>query len=91
MRGLLANFAVVLCHAIAAIFDVKGHVNVTDIMPDAMPPSVKRALSEVLVDPSHGVMNVTRIDPDHPKVKPRWRLSKYGHATESRLRSSAEL
>ena len=60
--GLLANPAVVLCHAIAVIIDEKGHVNASDLMPDAMPASVKRALADVVVDPG----------PDGPEINDWW-------------------
>lgn len=49
--GLLANPGVVLAHAIASIIDAKGHVLVRDILPDAIPESVRHALSEIVVDP----------------------------------------
>lgn len=49
--GLLANPGVVLCHAIASIIDAKGHVLVRDILPDAIPESVRHALSDIVVDP----------------------------------------
>jgi acetylornithine deacetylase/succinyl-diaminopimelate desuccinylase-like protein len=49
--GLLANPAVILANAIASIIDAKGHVAVRDILPSAMPESVRRALADVEVDP----------------------------------------
>ena len=49
--GLLANPGVVLAHAIASIIDAKGHVLVRDILPDAIPESVRHALSDIVVDP----------------------------------------
>ncbi len=49
--GLLANPAVILCHAIASIIDVKGHVQARDIMPNHIPNSVRAALADLVIDP----------------------------------------
>lgn len=60
--GLLANPGVVLCHAIASIIDVKGHVLARDILPDRIPDSVRAALADVVVDPG----------PDGPEINAWW-------------------
>jgi acetylornithine deacetylase/succinyl-diaminopimelate desuccinylase-like protein len=49
--GLLANPAVVLCHAITSIIDAKGKVLARDIVPDHIPNSVRHALADLVVDP----------------------------------------
>jgi acetylornithine deacetylase/succinyl-diaminopimelate desuccinylase-like protein len=49
--GLLANPATILCNAIASIIDATGRVAVRDILPAAIPDSVRRALADVEVDP----------------------------------------
>ncbi len=60
--GLLANPGVVLCHAIASIIDAKGHVMARDIVPDQIPPSVRKALKDIVVDPG----------PDGPTIDSWW-------------------
>jgi acetylornithine deacetylase/succinyl-diaminopimelate desuccinylase-like protein len=60
--GLLANPAVVLCHAIAAIIDAKGHVQARDIVPNHIPNSVRAALADLVIDPG----------PDGPKIDEWW-------------------
>jgi len=49
--GLLANPGVILCHAIASIIGADGHVHAREILPEAIPDSVRRALTDVVVDP----------------------------------------
>ncbi len=49
--GLLANPATILCNAIASIIDASGQVAVREILPAAIPDSVRRALADVEVDP----------------------------------------
>ena len=44
--GLLANPGVILSHAIASIIDAKGHVLARDILPRAIPNSVRAALAD---------------------------------------------
>ncbi len=44
--GLLANPGIVLAHAIAAIIDAKGRVLARDILPRAIPNSVRAALAD---------------------------------------------
>ncbi len=60
--GLLANPGVLLCHAIASIIDAKGHVLARAILPDQIPDSVRRALSDVVVEPG----------PDGPEINSWW-------------------
>ena len=60
--GLLANPGVVLCHAIASIIDAKGHVLAREILPERIPDSVRRALTDIVVDPG----------PDGPEINTWW-------------------
>jgi acetylornithine deacetylase/succinyl-diaminopimelate desuccinylase-like protein len=60
--GLLANPAVILAHAIASIIEADGHVAVRDVLPQAIPDSVRRALADVEVDPG----------PDGPRIDHGW-------------------
>ncbi len=60
--GLLANPAVILCHAIASIIDAKGHVLARDIMPERIPNSVRVALADLEIDPG----------PDGPAIDEWW-------------------
>ena len=60
--GLLANPGVVLCNAIASIIDAKGHVLAREILPDAIPNSVRNALADVVVDPGE----------DGPEINEWW-------------------
>lgn len=52
--GLLANPGVVLAHALAAIVDRSGRVLVPELLPAAMPDSVRRALADCAVEPGAG-------------------------------------
>jgi acetylornithine deacetylase/succinyl-diaminopimelate desuccinylase-like protein len=49
--GLLANPGVVLAHALASIIDRNGRVQVPELLPQAMPASVRRALVDCAVEP----------------------------------------
>jgi acetylornithine deacetylase/succinyl-diaminopimelate desuccinylase-like protein len=60
--GLLANPAVILCHAIASIIDAKGHVLARDILPSHIPNSARDALADLRVDPG----------PDGPTIDEWW-------------------
>jgi acetylornithine deacetylase/succinyl-diaminopimelate desuccinylase-like protein len=60
--GLLANPAVILCHAIASIIDAKGHVLAREILPDRIPNSARAALADLVVDPG----------PDGPEIDEWW-------------------
>lgn len=48
--GLLANPGVILAHAIASIIDAKGKVLAREILPRAIPNSVRAALADCRVD-----------------------------------------
>lgn len=52
--GLLANPAVLLAHAIAAIVSASGTIEVQELKPRAIPPAVRRALAEVELEPEAG-------------------------------------
>lgn len=60
--GLLANPGVILAHAIAAIIDAKGRVAVRDILPRAIPNSVRAALADCEIDGGE----------DGPAIDPWW-------------------
>ena len=60
--GLLANPAVLLAHAIAAIVSDKGVIRIPELKPQAIPSSVKRALAEVHLDSM----------PGEPPIDPDW-------------------
>jgi acetylornithine deacetylase/succinyl-diaminopimelate desuccinylase-like protein len=60
--GLLANPAVILCHAIASIIDARGHVLAREILPDSIPNSARVALADLAVDPG----------PDGPEIDAWW-------------------
>jgi acetylornithine deacetylase/succinyl-diaminopimelate desuccinylase-like protein len=48
--GLLANPGVILSHAIASIIDAKGRVQARDILPRAIPNSVRAALADCEIE-----------------------------------------
>jgi acetylornithine deacetylase/succinyl-diaminopimelate desuccinylase-like protein len=48
--GLLANPAIILAHAIASIADAKGKVLLPDLLPQEIPPSVRKALAGLTVE-----------------------------------------
>ncbi|HEY4370675.1 MAG TPA: M20 family metallopeptidase [Burkholderiales bacterium] len=52
--GLLANPGVVLAHALASVIDRNGRVLVPELLPEAMPDSVRRALADCAVAPGPG-------------------------------------
>jgi acetylornithine deacetylase/succinyl-diaminopimelate desuccinylase-like protein len=52
--GLLANPAVILANAIAAIIDRQGRIKARGIVPEHIPNSVRVALADIAVDPGEG-------------------------------------
>ena len=60
--GLLANPGVILAHAIASIVDARGRVLARDIVPRAIPNSVRDALADCEVDGGE----------DGPEIDPWW-------------------
>jgi acetylornithine deacetylase/succinyl-diaminopimelate desuccinylase-like protein len=53
--GLLANPGIILAHALAAIVGPNGQIRVPDLVPDGIPPSVRRALADCeVVEPEKG-------------------------------------
>jgi len=58
--GLLSNPGIILAHAIACLVDPKGKILVPELRPEAIPPSVKRALADLDVTGEGG----PAIDPD---------------------------
>jgi acetylornithine deacetylase/succinyl-diaminopimelate desuccinylase-like protein len=48
--GLLANPGIILSHAIASITDARGAIRVPEWRPDTLTPSVKKALSDLVID-----------------------------------------
>lgn len=59
--GLLANPAVLLAHAIATVVSANGVIQIPELKPGAIPPSVKRALAEIQLESMPGE---PAIDPD---------------------------
>ena len=59
--GLLANPGVILAHALASIVDRNGKVLVRDLVPQALPNSVRVALADCTIEPGEGS---PAIDPD---------------------------
>ena len=49
--GLLANPGIILANAIAAIVSASGRISVRDLVPRAMPNSVRAALADCAIDP----------------------------------------
>jgi acetylornithine deacetylase/succinyl-diaminopimelate desuccinylase-like protein len=60
--GILANPGVILAHAIASISDAKGKVLAREILPRAIPNSVRAALADCRVDGG----------PDGPQIDEWW-------------------
>jgi acetylornithine deacetylase/succinyl-diaminopimelate desuccinylase-like protein len=60
--GLLSSPSVQLSHALASIVGPTGQVRIPEWVPDAIPDSVKRALSTCEVKPG----------PDEPVIDPNW-------------------
>ncbi len=60
--GLLANPGIMLAHALSSIVTREGRVLVRDLLPDAIPDSVKRALKDCTPTP----------EPDEPQIDPWW-------------------
>ena len=60
--GLLSNPAIQLSHAIASIVGSTGQIRVPALVPDAIPPSVRQALADCVVDAG----------PDGPVIEPWW-------------------
>lgn len=48
--GLLRNPGIVLAHAIASITDARGALRIPEWRPDTLTPSVRRAISDLIVD-----------------------------------------
>ncbi|WP_366655469.1 M20 family metallopeptidase [Fodinicurvata sp. EGI_FJ10296] len=59
--GLLADPAITLAHAIAAITDRQGHIRVPEWLPPEIPDSVRALTEKLTLDPSPGD---PAIDPD---------------------------
>jgi acetylornithine deacetylase/succinyl-diaminopimelate desuccinylase-like protein len=59
--GLLANPGVILANAIASIIDANGRVQVRELLPPEIPPSVRNAVHNLVVDGGEGA---PAIDPD---------------------------
>jgi acetylornithine deacetylase/succinyl-diaminopimelate desuccinylase-like protein len=60
--GLLANPGVVLAHALASIITREGQVLVPELLPQAMPASVKKVLADCAVEPGE----------DEPSIDDAW-------------------
>jgi acetylornithine deacetylase/succinyl-diaminopimelate desuccinylase-like protein len=60
--GLLANPAVVLAHAIAAIASQDGAIRIPELKPQRIPSAVRRALADVALTSA----------PDGPAIDPDW-------------------
>lgn len=60
--GLLSNPAIRLAHAIATIVGPRGEIRIPELLPAALPASVKRALADV--EPLSG--------PGDPEIDPTW-------------------
>jgi acetylornithine deacetylase/succinyl-diaminopimelate desuccinylase-like protein len=60
--GLLANPGIILMHALATIVDRNGRVRLRELVPDAIPNSVRMALADCEVEP----------DPDGPAIDADW-------------------
>ena len=59
--GLLANPGTVLAHAIASMVDVRGRILVEALRPPPLPPSVRRALADIVPG-----------EPDGPSIDADW-------------------
>jgi acetylornithine deacetylase/succinyl-diaminopimelate desuccinylase-like protein len=60
--GLLANPGIILANALAAIVDANGRVLVRDLLPKAIPNSVRATLADLAPEPG----------PDDPAIDPWW-------------------
>ena len=60
--GLLANPGVILMHALSSIVTREGKVLVRELLPDAIPGSIKRALEDCTPSP----------EPDEPHIDEWW-------------------
>lgn len=60
--GVLANPGVILAHALASIIDRQGRVLVRELVPRAIPNSVRAALADCAIDPG----------PDGPAIDADW-------------------
>jgi acetylornithine deacetylase/succinyl-diaminopimelate desuccinylase-like protein len=60
--GVLANPAILLAHAIAAIVSASGAIEIPELKPRALPPAVRRALAEVDLQSESG----------DPKIDASW-------------------
>lgn len=60
--GLLADPAMILCHAIASITDARGQLMIPEWRPDSLSPSVRAALKDLPVGTAE----------DGPKVDTNW-------------------
>ena len=58
--GLLANPAIILSHAIASMMDSKGKILIKALLPETIPPSVKKAIDKLTITGEGG----PEIDPD---------------------------
>lgn len=59
--GLLADPAMILCHALASITDRRGQIRVPEWRPDSLTPAIRAALDGLPID-----------DPDGPQVDVDW-------------------
>lgn len=60
--GLLADPAMILCHALATITDRRGQIQVPEWRPDSLTPTVRAALAELPIEGGA----------DGPQVDPEW-------------------
>lgn len=60
--GLIANPAVILANAIASLISSTGHINVREILPAQIPPSVRAALGRIELE----------TEKDGPELDPWW-------------------
>lgn len=60
--GLLANPGIILANALASIVTKEGKVLVRELLPDAIPPSVREALKDCQPSP----------EPDEPQIDTWW-------------------
>jgi acetylornithine deacetylase/succinyl-diaminopimelate desuccinylase-like protein len=58
--GLLANPAIILSHAIASMMDSRGKILIKALLPETIPPSVKKAIDKLTITGEGG----PEIDPD---------------------------
>ncbi len=59
--GLLANPGIILSHAIASLVDGKGKILVEALRPEAIPPSIKKAIDKLTITGKGG-----------PEIDPEW-------------------